>query len=80
MRYVRIPNIEMTGDLSFSSGLAKVGFEGIPTDTFIEIGLKNPNCRLGLGDYKTLEFPMSEIQYISEEFEGSEGYNLTAFQ
>ncbi len=79
MRYVRIPSIEMTGDLSFNAGLAKVGFENIPTDTFVEVGLKNPNCRLTLGDYKMLEFPMDEIQYISEEFEGKE-YNLTAFQ
>lgn len=78
MRYVRIPGIEMTGDLSFNGGVAKVGFENIPTDVFIEVGLKNPNCRLGLGDYKTLEFTMDEIQYISEEFEGSHEYQIKA--
>lgn len=68
MRYVEIEGMGMQGDLSVSSGTAKMVILDITIDKILEITLQNPDIRVSSGEFVVVEFPASKITYVSEEF------------
>lgn len=72
MRYIEIRGVGMQGHLTISSGLAKVVLQNIPIDVALECALQNKATRILIGEFIVIEFPISEILYASEEFEGED--------
>ena len=68
MRYVEIEGMGMQGNLSVSSGVAKMVIQDIMIDAILEITLQNPDIKVSNGEFVVVEFPASKITYVSEEF------------